>query len=519
MPGEIYIGGSNVTRGYLHDPELTAEKFIADPFSTKPGARLYKAGDLARYLPDGNSEFLGQLDDQVKIRGIWIELSKVQAVLSQHHTVRTAVIMARRDTQGDRYLVAYVVLREGQTTRVSELRKYISQYLPTYMVPSTFVLLDSLPMTSHGRVDRQALPIPESFKERVKVHVAPQSEIESKLVQIWESLLHISPISIHDSFFDLGGNSLVAVRLMAKIQREFQQELPIAVLFQKTTPEHLATELLRLRWSTTHSALVEIQPTGTKRPFFCVHPIGGEVFCYAELAHQLGSEQPFYGLQALRQSHQQKPFQTIEEMACSYIAELQEVQPDGPYLLGGWSMGGVIAFEMAQQLSQRGQKVALLALFESYPSTVLYQNDKTLIQQFGEDLEGVFSKKLSIDSTIPQGLSPDEQLVLVYLRAKQTDILPTDLELESFQGMFATYRRNVEALRHYHPRVYADRLTLFKTTPFNGTRQVDRTHGWQALTTQELEVHILPGNHYSILKKPNLYSLAELLKESLDKFG
>jgi amino acid adenylation domain-containing protein len=518
LPGELYIGGSNVARGYLYDPELTAEQFIDDPFSTEPDARLYKTGDLARYLPDGNIEFLGRTDDQIRIRGVWIEQGKVRAVLSQHPAVRFAMLKVREDVPGDRYLVAYVVLQEGQTVMSSELRKYVSQNLPIYMVPAAFVMLDTLPMTPHGRVDYQALPFPKSFREHARTHVAPQSEIELKLVQIWESLLQISPISVHDNFFDLGGNSLVAVRLMAKIQREFQQELPIAVLFQKATPEQLATELLRRRWSTTHAALVEIQPAGTKRPFFCVHPVGGEVFCYTELARQLGSEQPFYGFQVPRQSDKQISLQTIEEMACSYITEMQEVQPSGPYLLGGWSMGGVIAFEMAQQLVQQGHKVALLALFESYPPVGQPQNARALIQQFSEDLEGVFSQRLHVDSTLLQDLAPDEQLIQVYIHAKQADIIPPDLELEHLQNMFAIYRRNVEALRHYQPQTYADRLTLF-TSSLIGNRPGDKTRGWQALATQELDVHIIPGNHYSILKKPNLYSLVELLKESLDKIG
>lgn len=516
MPGELYIGGSNIARGYLHDPELTAEKFIDDPFSAKPGARLYKTGDLARYLPNGNIEFLGRIDDQVKVRSIRIEPDKVRAVLSQHPAVRSVAVVTNGGTSGDKHLVAYVVLQEGQKALASDLRRYASQYLPIYMVPSAFVLLDALPMTSRGRMDRQALPMPDSFRARAKAHVAPHTDVELKLVQIWESLLQVSPIGVDDNFFDLGGNSLVAVRLMAKIQREFQQELPIAVLFQKSTPEQLATELLRRRWSTTHSALVEIQPAGMKRPFFCVHPVGGEVFCYADLARQLGPERPLYGLQVPGPSHQQKPFQTIEEMACSYLEEIQDVQPSGPYLLGGWSMGGIIAFEMAQQLLQRGQKVALLALIESYPPAA-QRSDKALIQQFGEDLEGVFSKKLYVDSTLLQGLSSDEQLIRVYMHARQADIIPPDLELERLQGMFSIYKRNVEALQNYQPQVYADRLVLFTTMSLNSERRVDRAHGWQDLVAQEIDVHMIPGNHYSILKKPNLYHLVDLLKEYLDK--
>src|SRR5581483_11033592 len=516
-PGELYIGGSHVARGYWHDPALTAEQFIADPFSTKPGARLYKTGDLARYLPNGDVEFLGRIDDQIIIRSIRIEQGEVQAVLNRHPAVHFAMALARENTSGDRQLLAYIVPREGQAVTVGELRKHVSQYLRSYMLPSAFVLLDALPMTPQGNVDYQQLPTLDSLRQRTKAHVAPHSEIELKLVRIWEDLLQTSPISVNDNFFDLGGNSLVAVRLMAQIQREFQQKLPISVLFQKTTPEQLATELLRRCWSTTHAALVEIQPTGTKLPFFCVHPIGGEVFCYAELAHQLGADQPFYGLQVPGQSHPQ-PLQTIEAMARSYIAAMQSVQPSGPYLLGGWSLGGVIAFEMAQQLVQQGNPVALLALFESSPPTVP-QRERTLIELFCEDLEGVFSKRLYIDPARLHNLSLDEQLAHVYIQARQEDIIPPDLELVHLQRMLSIYESNIEAFRRYRPGLYPGQLTLFTTRSPNGNMHVNCSHGWQAHTSQEPDVHTIPGNHYSILKTPDLYHLVELLQGCFDKIG
>jgi thioesterase domain-containing protein/acyl carrier protein len=336
-----------------------------------------------------------------------------------------------------------------------------------------------------------------------------QSEIEVKLVQIWENLLQISPASAQDNFFDQGGNSLVAVRLMAQIKREFQQELPISVLFQKATPELLAVELLRRRWSDAHSALVGIQTTGTKPALFCVHPVGGEVICYADLARQLGPEQPLYGLQVPRQT----AAQTIEEMAGAYIAEIRRVQP-GPYLLAGWSMGGVIAFEMAQQLLQQGQEVALLALFDSYAPGIRPQI-KSLVEQFGRELEGAFDKRRCIDYTRLQDLSPSEQLVQLYTQAMLADMLPPDLELEQLQRMFAIYQRNVQALHRYRPSCYTGRLTLFPLrSPQNA--MVDADLGWQALTRQEVAIHPLSGEHYTMLRKPHLDRLVEQLQPCLE---
>jgi amino acid adenylation domain-containing protein len=420
LPGELYMGGACVARGYLHAPRLTQERFVADPFSPGRAARLYRSGERARYLPDGTIELLVEPEE------------------------------------------------------------------PAESVP-VVVEVPGEPLA-----------------------VVPQSEIEVKLIQIWENLLQLSPASAQDNFFDQGGNSLVAVRLMAQIKREFQQELPISVLFQKATPELLAVELLRRRWSGAHSALVGIQPTGTKPAFFCVHPVGGEVICYADLARQLGPEQPLYGLQAPWQT----AAQTIEEMAGAYIAELQSVQPCGPYLLGGWSLGGVIAFEMAHQLRQQGQEVALLALFDSYAPTIRPQI-RSLVEQFGRELEGAFDKRRCIDYTRLQDLAVSEQLIQLYTQAMLADLLPPDLELEQLQRMFAIYTRNVEALRQYRPSCYAGRLTLFPLrSPQNAG--VDADLGWQALTRQEVDIHPLSGEHYTMLRKPHLERLVEQLRPCLE---
>jgi len=341
----------------------------------------------------------------------------------------------------------------------------------------------------------------------------PQGDVEMKLMQIWENVLQISPVSAQDNFFDQGGNSLVAVRLMSQIKREFGQELPISLLFQKSTPELLAVELLRRRWSGLRSALVGIQPTGTKPAFFCVHPVGGEVVCYAELARQLGPEQPFYGLQVPGYA----PAQTIEEMACAYIAEIRTIQPDGPYLLGGWSLGGVIAFEMAHQLGQQGQEVALLALFDSHAPAVR-PKIRSLIEQFGKELEGTFDKKLCFDYTFLQGLSASEQLTQLYTEAMQADLLPPDLGVEQLQRMFAIYTGNVEAVRRYQPPCYAGPLTLFPACGPQSTG-VDADLGWQALTRQQVDIYPLSADHYTMLKRPHLDCLVAQLKECLEAIG
>ena len=360
--GHLHIGGVGLARGYLNRPDLTAEKFVPDPFSAEPGARMYKTGDLARYRPDGNIEFLGRADHQVKIRGFRIELGEIEAVLGQHPAVRQAVVLAREDAPGEKRLVAYVV---ADSTTDEQLRRFLKDKLPESMVPAVVVLLEALPVTPNGKVDRRALPAPDrSRPELEKAFVAPRDDLELQLAHIWEEVLGVRPVGARDNFFELGGHSLLAVRLFALIEKRLGKTLPLTTVFQGATVEHLAGILRQQPTPGPQSSLVAIQPGGSKRPLFLVHPAGGHVFPYIHLAQFLGPDQPCYGLQARGVEDGQDPHTRIEDMAAYYIQALQTVQPTGPYLLGGWSMGGVVAFEMAQQLHAQGQRVALLVLLD-----------------------------------------------------------------------------------------------------------------------------------------------------------
>jgi len=263
VPGELYIGGDGLARGYLNCPELNAQKFIPNPFSDEPGARLYKTGDLVRYLPDGNIEFLGRIDHQVKIRGFRIELAEIEAILSQHPDVRTAVVVAREDMPGQKRVVAYLVANQPPAPPSSELRRFLKQKLPDYMVPSAFVMLPALPLTPNGKVNRQALPTPNQVRPELELaFVAPRDALETQLTRIWSEVLGIQPIGVTDNFFELGGHSLLAVRLFALIKQRCGKSLPLATLFQQGTVEQLASILRQKGWSPSWSSLVPIQPQG-----------------------------------------------------------------------------------------------------------------------------------------------------------------------------------------------------------------------------------------------------------------
>jgi amino acid adenylation domain-containing protein len=245
VPGELYIGGAGLARGYLNRPELTADKFIPNPFSDNPGARLYRTGDLARYLPDGNIEFLGRTDDQVKIRGYRIELGEIEAMLGQHPSVGKAVVLAREDSPEDRRLVAYVATASGSTPSAIELRSFVQQKLPEYMVPSVFMFLDVLPLTPNGKLDRNALPAPDQSRpELEETYTAPRTPTEEMLAEIWAEVLKIEKVGVHDNFFNLGGHSLLATQVMSRIREAFGTDIPLRALFEKPTIEELAIALI-----------------------------------------------------------------------------------------------------------------------------------------------------------------------------------------------------------------------------------------------------------------------------------
>ncbi|MGC1963553.1 MAG: thioesterase domain-containing protein, partial [Candidatus Sulfotelmatobacter sp.] len=366
VAGELHIGGDGLARGYLHRPELTAEKFIPDPFSPDPEARLYKTGDLVRYLPNGDIEFLGRIDHQIKVRGFRIEMGEIEAVLRQHGAVNETVVVVREDTPGNQRLVAYVVPAHESASIASELREFLKAKLPEYMVPSAFVPLKAMPLTPNGKVNRRALPAPDQTDlAPTAKFAAPKDVIESRLVQIWEAVLGVRPIGVRHNFFELGGHSLVAVKLMNRVEQAFRKTLPIATLLQAPTIEQLAAILRQEGWEPSSSCLVPIQTGGSRTPFFCIHGANGAVVRFYDLARYLGSDQPFYGLQALGLDERFPSDTQIEVMASRYINEIRSVQPEGPYLLGGYSMGGSVAFEMARQLTAQGQERAVVVLFDT----------------------------------------------------------------------------------------------------------------------------------------------------------
>jgi amino acid adenylation domain-containing protein len=360
--GELCVGGDGLARGYHRRPELTAEQFVPNPFGP-PGSRLYKTGDVARYRADGTIEFIGRRDHQVKIRGHRVELAEIEAALRRHPAVRQCVVIAQTDDVGDKRLIGYVVPADASVAQ-DDLRRHVGEKLPSFMVPSHLMILDALPLTPHGKIDRQALPCPDAHVITAEV-VAPRDPLELQLTKIWEDVLNVRPIGIRDTFFDLGGHSLLAVKLFDRIAKATGQTLPLATLFQCPTIEHLAGALRERNWSPAWQSLIPVQPGGSKPPLFLVPPAAGSVLRFAELAKHLGQDQPVYGLEPLGHDDRHRPLDRVEDMASWYLKEIRELQPTGPYRLAGICFGGLVAWEMALQLRQQGEDVSLVAMLDT----------------------------------------------------------------------------------------------------------------------------------------------------------
>ena len=373
VPGELYIGGIDLARGYLWRPDLTGERFVPDPFGTGSGGRLYRTGDLVRNLPDGEIDFLGRIDQQVKLRGFRIELGEIETLLRQLPDIHEAIVVAREDIPGDKRLVAYITCIQEKNILakdiVQDVVKALKDRLPDYMIPSSFVQLEALPITSAGKIDRLALPVPDKMeRESENTFVPPTAIMHYPLQKIWEELLNRRPIGMRDNFFLSGGHSLLAARLVAKIERSCGKKISLSTLFANPTIEQLSEALQRQEDIDERCLIVEVQSGDKSRiPVFFLHgdPSGGSFYCF-NLAQSLGKEQPFYACAPYR-FKQHEPLPGFEAMAAAHLEAIRTIQPQGPYALGGFCNGGLVAYEIARQLYASGQRVDLLFLVDPSP--------------------------------------------------------------------------------------------------------------------------------------------------------
>ncbi|MET0396761.1 MAG: amino acid adenylation domain-containing protein, partial [Longimicrobiaceae bacterium] len=521
VPGELFIGGPGVARGYLGRPGLTAERFIPDSFGSEPGGRLYRTGDRVRWGAAGELEFLGRLDQQVKVRGFRVELGEIEAALRKHAGVGDAVAVVREDVPGDRRIAAYVVPEEGADLSAAALRGSLAGRMPEHMLPGHFVILERMPLNANGKVDRRALPRPEvSGIGRTEAYPAASDGLEAMVAGLFQEVLGISGVGVHDSFFELGGNSLLAVQLMSRLREATGVRLPVAALFKSPTVERLAEEV---RGGGGEMPLIfPLRYGGSRPPLFLVHPGGGNLMAYAPLVKRLDEDQPIYGLRSRGLEEGEKPNWSIEEMARDYLAFIREVRPEGPYRLGGWSLGGVVAFEMARQLEAAGEEVESLVLIDSQvpwlddPDRSIPGDALRIVQMFAMDL-GFPADRLPTPDPEARGGREVAYLRQVLQTARATGMLPKALDLARMQQLYGIFRINLQAMYEYRPASYGGRVTLLRAGRRDLMKRLfgRKANGWEQVVQGGLEVRTVPGTHYSMLREPHVETLAREVERAL----
>ncbi|MDJ0796548.1 MAG: amino acid adenylation domain-containing protein [Calothrix sp. MO_167.B12] len=544
VPGELYIGSVGLARGYLHRPQLTEHRFIANPFSNDSQARLYRTGDLGRYLADGNIEYLGRIDNQVKIRGFRIELGEVEGVLTQHPMVEQTVVMVREDVPGDKRLVAYVVANSQGVPTNRQLYDFLRHKLPDYMVPNAFVYLNNLPLTPNGKIDRQTLPIPNNSNYQISPNfVAPRDELELQLTKIWSKFLGVKPIGVKDNFFELGGHSLLAISLWKEIETLIERKLPLTTLFQLPTIEELAKVITQQGWQPRSSSLTVIKSGGDKPPLFCIHTLGRGLEYYRPLATYLSSDRPLYGLTIeIDEDNPGKSssMKSVEDLAAYYIQDMKNMQMQGPYLLAGFSFGGLVAFEMAQQLTAQGEQVGFLALFDTLTPKVhqkllsqqqkLWKQQRYLIirEKLSElDLSYLSSTAIKkVNLQFQRYIKPLNTLLKrnYYQFYKQLG-LPIPNHLIELSDRKANtkhpYLRISSWMKNYQPSTYPGCITLFRAIDrdqeIEAGIDLDPFLGWQELVKGGLKTYDIPSSHLGMLQDPQSCGLVEKLQTCLDE--
>jgi thioesterase domain-containing protein/acyl carrier protein len=523
--GELYIAGVGVGRGYLKEPDRTAATFVENPFT--PGTKLYRSGDQARYLPDGTVEFIGRIGHLIKLRGVRIEPGEIQAVLARHPGISQATLLVHEFAGIGTQLVAYTVSRKGETVTEADLRAYLRQHLPDYMIPAYFVALEVIPLNANGKIDKRALPIPDSATLKTTI-VAPRTPTEARMLELWQKVLGQENLSIHDNFFNIGGHSLLAMRLFSRIEKEFGKHLPLATIFRATTIAQLAALVTEpepkqdVDLQDVVSCIVPIQKGSPDRPiFFCIHAHGGHVIYFHDLARYMGSDQPFYGVQAYGIDGNHQPMNRFEPLAAEYIRQIRAVQPQGPYHLGGECMGGTIAFEIARQLEAMGEQVRLLVMFDAFSAGVPTRKPGVTLWQYGLMFNLRRFRRLYLTRflTLPIAQKPG----MVVDMAQRTWVTLRRLFFRKFQPktnvadpMSVSYAALAEAESAYRAATIATPITLFNSMlPWGVTD--DETLGWQGHTTGGIQIERFPGMFDTLIEGPDVRLTAQRLRQILDR--
>jgi len=524
--GELHVGGAGLARGYLNRTELTSERFVGDSLSGAEGTFLFKTGDLVRYRPDGNLEFLGRIDQQVKVRGFRIEPGEVGEVLNRHPEVRECVVTAVIDNHAETRLVAYVVTRTEAQIPPEELRRFLSEKLPQYMIPSSFVFLSSLPLTPNGKLNRKALPAPDWLGRTLgRTFVAPRTSAEQRLAKIWAEILNVEQIGIDDNFFDIGGHSLLAAKLFARLDEDFGISLPLSVLFSSPTLRTLAEHCSQSFEKQDYLALVPLVTEGELPAIFAMPGVFGNVLGFAPLSRELGRKYPFYALQSIGLDGRHSPLETIDEMAEQYINEVTSVQSQGPYILIGACFGATVAFEIARQLLLRGKEVAYLGLIDPTNQEFPVLNSNRSVR-FGGGHKTAALRSLLLNRIrlyaeelrkIPGAKRPHYLFRKIFaVGATLTSVNKTKRLTREFHQLQVT-GANRRALRRYRPKHLFGRLAVVEIFESDHPRNApDRKFSFENFWSGKVTYHhISAKDSGDILSRDNSIKVGRIMISSL----
>ncbi|QUX95333.1 non-ribosomal peptide synthetase [Marinomonas sp. CT5] len=518
VTGDLYIAGDGLALGYYKRPDLTNERFIPNPYG-KEGSRLYITGDKARWRPDGLLEYQGRDDHQIKIRGFRIEIGDIESALLACREVVQAIVVAQTSPNEDKQLVAYVIPVDSNLD-TSELRRQLINVLPDYMVPAHFMLLDEMPLTPNGKVDRKALPMPTW--QASNTYEPPRNKLEEMLTSLWAETLGLTLVGIRDNFFEIGGDSISATRILNHIQKNLSIEVPLGVLFKASTIADLSDYLSKSEDWDPLISMLPIKSSGSEPPLFCIHPALGLSWGYAGLLRHLPKSTPVYGLQATGLRHAARLPESIEEMAEEYLSQIKRVQPEGPYRLLGWSFGGLVAHAIAEKLQSQNEEISFLCMLDSYPYKLGFEqptNEADIVRSallfLGYDLstlEKLPINKEELASLLWRDYDDSSMSVVQDIQKSQADIM---------DRVQTIIENNLALAGRFKPgKVDTDLLFFIAEESVNGSMGnilEHQSNAWASRITGKIETHSIPCRHQDMLDSEPLNAIAPIIKERLQQ--
>ncbi|MDQ0297941.1 nonribosomal peptide synthetase DhbF [Salibacterium salarium] len=506
VEGELYVAGAGLGIGYFNRPDLTAERFVANPHGF-PGDRMYRTGDLARWRKDGSLEHLGRADHQVKIRGFRIELGEIETVLARYPDIAQVAVVVHENQPGDKRLMAYIVLASDTHPTSSELRRFVGDSLPSYMVPPNYMVIDELPLTPNGKLDSNSLPAPDIVQEMSGR--GPRTPKEELLCNLFAEVLSLSDVGIDEGFFDLGGHSLLAARLMSLIRDALGVELGVGHLFEAPTVSGLVEKLEGGSGQGALDVLLPLRTSGTEVPLFCVHPAGGLSWCYAGLMTALGKEYPIYGLQARGIAQQETLPKNLDDMAADYVDQIKKIQPSGPYHILGWSLGGNIAQAMATKLQEQRDDVPLLVMLDAYPSHFLP------IKKAPDDEEALVAL-LALGGYDPESLDGQQMTLVDVMKLLREDgSALASLDESTVLNLKETYVNSVRILSENTPKPFHGDLLFFRSTIIPDWFNPINPKTWSSYVDGEIEQHDIHCRHKDLCQPEPIREIGGILAEKL----